>query len=379
MHIPEGTLRAYLDEQTSPEETRTIAEHLRACAACRKRLATLDARRSHAAAVLSTLQPPEDRAPTHPSAALARFQQQHNVHEHNERRHAPMRKQNNLGRWKPVWIGLTVLVIASLFIFYPPLRTAASDFLGIFRVRKFVAVPINVSALENPTFENLLQSAFSDQLTVTKEPGPAIPVASPEEASAALGFAVRLPSALPEGYTAQPSMSIQGEFAFRARVDMDYVLAVREALGKTDVPIPPGLDGAVLDVTVPKILAANYASERGWFTVVQAMSPEVQLPPNLDLQQIGEFGLRLAGIPADQARQMAAAIDWANTLIIPVPLGYASYEEVTVAGARGVLISDSTEDASRHHLLVFAKDGIVYGLEGAATAQELLAAAESMF
>jgi hypothetical protein len=50
-----------------------------------------------------------------------------------------------------------------------------------------------------------------------------------------------------------------------------------------------------------------------------------------------------------------------------------------VAGARGVLISDSTEDASRHHLLVFAKDGIVYGLEGAATAQELLAAAESMF
>ncbi len=290
-----------------------------------------------------------------------------------------MTKQGALRRWRPVWIGLVVLVIASLFVFYPPLRTAASDFLGVFRVRKFVAVPINVAALDNPTFENLLQSAFSDQLTVTKEPGPATPVASPEDASAALGFAVRLPSALPQGYPAQPSMSIQGEFGFRARVNMDYVLAVREALGKTDVPIPPGLDGAVLDVTVPKILAANYASERGWLTVVQAMSPEVQLPPNLDLQQIGEFGLRLAGIPTAQARAMAAAIDWTNTLIIPVPLGYASYQEVTVAGAHGVFLADSATEGAQHGLLVFQKDGIVYGLEGPMSAQELVGIAESMF
>ncbi|GAB4506214.1 MAG: hypothetical protein Kow00123_03520 [Anaerolineales bacterium] len=379
MHIREGMLRAYLDEQVTPEEKRQVEAHLRACEACRERLQRLEANRDRAAAAMSDLQStPTARLP-HPSTALARFRQRYGIHEHQEGRKASMTKQGALRRWRPVWIGLAVLVIASLFVFYPPLRTAASDFLGVFRVRKFVAVPINVAALENPTFENLLQSAFSDQLTVTKEPGPATPVASPEDASAALGFAVRLPSALPQGYPAQPSMSIQGEFGFRARVNMDYVLAVREALGKTDVPIPPGLDGAVLDVTVPKILAANYASERGWLTVVQAMSPEVQLPPNLDLQQIGEFGLRLAGIPTAQARAMAAAIDWTNTLIIPVPLGYASYQEVTVAGAHGVFLEDSATEGARHGLLVFQKDGIVYGLEGPMSAQELVGIAESMF
>lgn len=379
MHIPEGALRAYLDEQIAPEEKHRIDKHLRDCAACRQRLDRLAAYRNTAAAALSNLRSAHPGTPPHPSVALGRFRQQFGIHNREERRAPAMKTQTLWGRWKPLWIGLAVLVIVSLFIFYPPLRTAASDFLGVFRVRKFVAVPINVAALENPTFTNLLESAFSEHVTPVQEPGPPVAVASVDEATRAMGFAVRLPSTLPQGYSAQPDLNIQDGFAFRAKVDIDYVQAIRDALGKSDVPIPAGLDGAVLDVTVPKILAANYMSERGWFTVVQAVSPEIQLPPNLDLQQIGEFGLRLAGLPADQAREMAAAIDWANTLIIPVPLGYASYEEVSVAGTRAIMLTDSAGGESGHRLMAFEKDGIVYGLEGPVSAQELLAAAESMF
>lgn len=378
MHIRDGLLRAYLDEQATPEQKRKIDEHLRGCATCRQRLDRLAARRNAAAEAMSGLQPSQPSAP-HPVLALARFRQQFRIHERQERRASAMKRQTHWGRWKPLWIGLAVMMIASLFIFYPPLRTAASDFLGVFRVRKFVAVPINVSALENPTFTNLLESAFSEHITPVREPGPPVAVATVDEASHAMGFVVRLPSALPQGYGAQPNMSIQDSFAFRGRVDMNYVLAIRDALGKSDVPVPASLDGAVLDVTVPKIFAANYVSERGPLAVVQAVSPEIQLPPNLDLQQIGEFGLRLAGIPEAQARAMAASIDWANTLIIPVPLGYASYEEVSVAGTRAVLLSDSAAGESGHRILVFEKDGVVYGLEGPVSAQELLAAAESMF
>ncbi len=379
MHVREGTLREYLDEQVTPEQKHTIEEHLRHCATCRHRAEEITSRRNEAAAAMSRLLPSQEGAAKHPAVAFARFQQRFHIQQCQERRGSTMGRQFSLGRWKPVWIGLVAIVIVSLFVFYPPLRTAASDFLGVFRVRKFVAVPINVSALENPTFTNLLEAAFSENLTPVREPGPPVAVASADEAASVMGFAVRLPSALPQGYAPHPDMSIQDGFAFRARVDMDYVLAIREALGKTDVPIPPGLDGAVLEITVPKVLIANYMSERGSLTVVQAISPEIQLPPNLDLQQIGEFGLRLAGIPADQARQMAAAIDWANTLIIPVPLGSASYQEVTVAGAHGVLLGDSATAESGHGLLLFEKDGIVYGLEGSLTDQEMLAAAESMF
>lgn len=379
MHIREGQLRAYLDEQVAPEERRRVDEHLRACAKCRRRTEALASRRDRAAAALASLPLLQLSEAIHPRVALARFRQRFDIHERKERRDTVMKKQSTLDRWKPVWIGLAVLIIVSLFIFYPPLRTAASDFLGVFRVRKFVAVPVNVAMLENPTFTSLLESAFSEHLAPIREPGPPIAVASADEAEKVMGFPVRLPVTLPEGYSAQPRLTIQDGFAFRARVDMDYVRAIREALGKTDVPIPSGLDGAVLEVTVPKVLVADYASEQGMLGVVQAVSPEIQLPPNLDLQQIGEFGLRLAGIPAAQARAMAAAIDWANTLIIPVPLGYASHEEVSVAGTRGVLIGESAPDGAGHRLLVFEKDGIVYGLEGSMPAQELLAVAESMF
>lgn len=377
MHIREGALRAYLDDQVAPEEKHRIQEHLCHCAGCQRRAEELASRRNDAAAALSSLEPSQGGSPKHPAVAFAQFQQQFNISQHEERSKSAMKKSVSPGRWKPVWIGLVVVLVVSLFVFYPPLRTAASDFLGVFRVRKFVAVPINVAALENPTFANILNSALSDQVTVVREPGPAVPVSSVDEAARAMGFAVRLPLALPQGYSAQPGMSLQDGFAFRVRVDTDYVLAIRDALGKTDVPIPPGLDGAVLDVTVPKVLVANYPSERGLLTVVQAVSPEVQLPPHLNLQQIGEFGLRLAGIPADQARQMAAAIDWANTLIVPVPLGSASYQEVTVAGVHGVLLGET--QTAGYGLLLFAKDGVVYGLEGPVSAQELLAAAESMF
>lgn len=385
MHICEGRLRAYLDEQVTPEERRRVDEHLCTCAKCRQRMQALASRRDRAAAALASLPTPQDAETVHPREALARFRQRFGIHERKEGRDTVMKKQDTLGRWKPVWIGLAVLLIVSLFIFYPPLRTAASDFLGVFRVRKFVAIPVNVAMLENPTFTSLLESAFSQYLTPIREPGPPIAVASADEAEKVMGFQVRLPATLPEGYSAQPRLTIQDGFAFRVQVDMDYVRAIREALGKTDVPIPAGLDGAVLEATVPKVLVANYASEQGMLGVVQAVSPEIQLPPNLDLQQIGEFGLRLAGIPAAQARAMAAAIDWANTLIIPVPLGYASHEEVSVAGTRGVLISENAPAGAGdrllvgNRLLVFERDGIVYGLDGFMRAEELLAIAESMF
>ncbi len=144
MHIREGTLRAYLDGQASPKQRQQIEEHLCACEACRARLERLEANRSHAATALPALKPAPDTAPPDSSAAFARFREQHLIHQDQKRRKATMKTRTHWSRWRPAWIGLTVLMIVSLFVFYPPLRTAASDFLGVFRVRKFAAVPINI-------------------------------------------------------------------------------------------------------------------------------------------------------------------------------------------------------------------------------------------
>ena len=377
MHRNKGRLRAYLDKEMPAEEARKTEDHLSACAACREHLETLRRRSETTASALASLAEPKQGAQTSPYVAFARFQDR--VQDSKSERSAQsMWNQLTSGRWRAAWAGLTALVVLSLFVFYPPLRTAAADFLGIFRVRKFAAVPINISALENPTFANVLETAFSDQVKVLREPGPSLTVNSAQEATALLGFEARLPSRLPDGFATPPALNVEDGMAFQVTVNVEYVKSIRDALGKADVPIPANLNGARVDVNVPKILTAFYASNQGPFTLAQAKSPEIQVPPNVDLTQLGEFGLRLAGMPADQAAQMAAAIDWANTLIVPIPMGYATYEEVSVAGSQGLVVGEASGTGG-HWLLAFEKDGIVYGLEGPLSAEELIAIAESMF
>ncbi len=284
------------------------------------------------------------------------------------------------GRWRAAWAAFTAVVVLALFVFYPPLRTAASDFLGVFRVRKFTAIPVNLSALEsNPTFATILESALSDQVEMTQVPGPLTSAESAQEASTLAGFEVRLPDWLPETYAGPPKMQVADETAFRVTVNGDYVRLMQEALGKTDVPVPAGLDGAKVYVAIPKVFTAMYTSERGLLLLVQAPSPEVTLPADLDITRIGEFALRMAGMSEGQAAHMAQTIDWASTLVIPVPMQYAAYTEVSVAGADGLIISERSERADPELVLMFERDGIVYGVQGSVPSEDLIAIAESMF
>ncbi|MBC7263491.1 MAG: hypothetical protein H5T64_03930 [Chloroflexi bacterium] len=283
--------------------------------------------------------------------------------------------------WRTAWVSITLIAVLALFVFYPPLRTAASDFLGIFRVRKFAAIPINISALEgNPTFADVLETALSDQVQFTGDPDSSTAVNSVHQASSLAGFQVRLPAWLPEGYSGPSTMRVQDEVSFRVTVKVDHVRAIQEALGRTDVPIPSNLDGARVDANIPKVFSAWYSSSRGTIELVEAPSPEIQLPPDLNLEELGKFALRMAGMSEDEASQLAESIDWANTLVIPVPMNYASYQEVSVAGSTGLIIGEAgTDEAEGHWMLVFEKDNIVYGLQGMATPEQLVAVAESMF
>ena len=134
-----------------------------------------------------------------------------------------------------------------------------------------------------------------------------------------------------------------------------------------------------MNVGIPKVFTAIYPSELGSLFPIQALSPEIALPAHLDIDQLGAFALRLAGMSESEAAQLAGAIDWASTLVIPVPMQYATYSEVAVAGAEGLLIGERPERANPDLLLVFERDGIVYGLQGRVPAKDLIAIAESLF
>ena len=240
MHKKEGLLRAYLDNQVSAEEAQTIEAHLKTCGICRQRLATLRLRGEMAASAVSALREPSEGAETSTYRAFARLQSRIGNEAQPRRSVVTMWNRMTTRRWRAAWATVAALLVVSLFVLYPPLRTAASEFLGVFRVRKFAAIPVNLSALENnPTFANILETALSDQVEVTRAPGPLTSTESAEEASALAGFAVRLPTWLPGTHAAPPAMRVADETAY-IRSNLPFGMVNRRVIVRPELSCWPG-------------------------------------------------------------------------------------------------------------------------------------------
>ena len=72
---------------------------------------------------------------------------------------------------------------------------------------------------------------------------------------------------------------------------------------------------------------------------------------------------------------MSRNIDWANTLLLPVPdNGEVEAKEVSINGAAGVLFSGDRDKSG----LMWQNNGITYMLHGRYSGDQLLAMAQSV-
>jgi hypothetical protein len=110
--------------------------------------------------------------------------------------------------------------------------------------------------------------------------------------------------------------------------------------------------------------------------MVQAPSPTVSVPPNLNISQVAEAALELAGMSASEAHSFCQTVDWSSTLVVPVPGNVSSYQTVNVDGVTGTLIS-LRSDHNRYSLL-WVKNGIIYSLNGHGDPNQALNLAASL-
>jgi hypothetical protein len=257
---------------------------------------------------------------------------------------APVRRL----RWNVAWAGLgsvAVAAVAMLFIF-PSVRASAQAFLDLFRVRTFAAVSVDPARLEKLKSSSIdLKGLLSDRVETVRDPERPRFMASPEEAGRAAGFAVRTPSFLPTGM-AQDSVFFHDEAEVRLTVDASRLSAVMQALEINDLRLPAGLDGQVVTVHTLPAVGITYRSERRDALLLQSRSPEITLPPGVNLPQLGEIGLRIVGLDAAEAHRFAQSIDWNTTLLIPVPAAASSFNQVTVRGNPGLLITTREPEAA---------------------------------
>ncbi|HUL82250.1 MAG TPA: hypothetical protein VL131_08905 [Gammaproteobacteria bacterium] len=252
---------------------------------------------------------------------------------------APAASERRSPAWR--WLATAASVAALGFAFtLPAVRSAAEAFLDYFRVVNFAGV-----AFDPQRTQQLWENASIDlpaligkgPVSITVPSAPPVAYSTLEEASAAAGTRLHLPTWLPQGF-AQTGIEVGGAHEFSVTADTSKLQTVLDALGITDVTIPAGLDGQVVSVAIPPVARILYDDGGRRLTLVQSRSPVVSFPAGVDLASLAEIGLRLLGFERAEAYRFAQTVDWRSTLLVPVPVTAARFHQVEVQGGTGLVI-----------------------------------------
>jgi hypothetical protein len=146
--------------------------------------------------------------------------------------------------------------------------------------------------------------------------------------------------------------------------------------------VPSGLDGQWVDVHKPAMVMQRFKGGRWNAQLIQAMSPEVQVPPGFDVERLAEVGLRILGLDAGEARRVATTTDWRSTLLVPVPTNASTFRQVTVHGQQGLLITTTAhgdgEKRREGTVVMWTENGRVYALAGNFGGPDVMQMAESV-
>lgn len=294
-------------------------------------------------------------------------------------------------RW--AWATTVVLLMLAASLAFPRVRAIAVDFLGLFRVEQITVLPVNLVDLPasfSPTGPRIEQmfgdSAQHEQLGERKT------AATVAEASQLAGMRVRLPSNLPDPEQLVVSPGSRISFS----VDLPRVRALLQEMGRSDILLPDDLDNATVLAELPVHVVAGYGDcsseaaaspERrvdpddpqtyknsNCIILAQMPSPTISAPPGLDIDQIGKAFLQILGMSAAEAELVSRNIDWATTLVLPIPAN-ATSREVTIDGVKGTLIEEPrSHTRTPTYVLIWVKDGMLYFIQGvsdSATAFEM--------
>ena len=279
-------------------------------------------------------------------------------------------------------LGVAAAVVVALFVF-PSVRVSAQAMLDYFRVRRFSAVQFDAQRLDKlRAMKDTPQMDVFDRVDLQAPPAPQY-FTELAPAAAAAGLPALKPGYLPAGLVAD-TVVVEGEGASRLTVNEPRLEALLQTLGITDVQLPSDINGKTIDVKKPRVLIQSFRNGARHAAVVQAESPEVSVPAGLDVEKLGEIGLRILGLDAGEARRVSMATDWRTTLIVPVPVSASTFRQVTVHGQPGLLVTTNGEPQGdrpgRHNgtICLWTEHDRVFGVMGNLSPEDVLQMAESV-
>lgn len=338
MQCPDpGTWRAWMDAEATVEGADA---HLRACDGCGREVSSLRSNAAVAVTAIGLLERPAPAVRVRAEAPVI-----------SARRNRP----------RLTWIGSAAAALTAMAVLVTPMgRTAAADFLAVFRSEKFALVTLNEPALTQTYY------ALSQLGEVTGDPSILYPqeVGSLDEAARMTGLPVATPdpASLPAAATGEPSVMVSEAGDLRLTFDADRTREYLETRGAADHAVPDGYDGTVLVLHTPAGVLQQFRGADGMpaLLVGQAGLVTAETERGLDLDTLRAFLLDLPGLPPEVARQLGAIDDWRTTLPIPVPIDRMRATNTTVGDAEAILVSRRGLGSG----LLWQEDGLVTGVAG---------------
>jgi hypothetical protein len=298
-------------------------------------------------------------------------------------------------QYRLAWVAIGIVGILVLALFFPPVQAIANSFLGLFRVEQITVEQVNPGDLPNQLgsssqFENLIA-----QDVQVEELGEPELVEDAAEASELAGILVRLPTDI----TGARELEVQPGTRISMNVDLAKIRALLNEVGMGDMELPDQLDGAQVNMELPRAVTASYgecnfdsesAREAGidpdgppprmvnCTTLVQMESPAINAPPGIDIAGLGQAFLVAMGMSPEEAANFSRQVDWTTTLVLPIPRYGTEYQEVSVDGVTGTLIQQSLEEHMPQYMLIWVKGGVLYALTGSGNVSNALAIAGSL-
>lgn len=387
--LSEGDLRTLVDGAARSADATAWEAHLAACEACRARLARVRADADAAAELLTRL---ESDATPDLTRAYQRFQAARTRPPIVTSKGVPLMHRLFGAPQRALAFGATLVALMVLVIAVSPVGTLAQDVLNSFRVQQFAAITIpmdmvqqfsgleeqarNLTPEEKQEIASGLQGLSLSGLDTNLSPDSVRQATSLDEARAHLGGTLLAPETLPQAFDGVEPQIYVGD---PAHIEYTFdVAAVQSILGTismkpTGLPDPAETPRATVSLDVYPSAVMLYQAGDQRLVVGQTESPVLNIPSEIDVEQMRDAILSIPGLPSDLVAQLRAVNDWQHTLIIPVPAG-ATTSQKKVDGAPALLI-----EAEEGAAVLWQKDGVLYFVGGhQVSGSDVMAAANSM-
>src|SRR3989442_12936158 len=247
------------------------------------------------------------------------------------------------------------------------LVVVAFTFAGLFYNPTTVrTVPVTVADMQA-----LSQLADYGTLTWTKEPQLQATTSAADASALAGGLKPPVVSKLPDGVSTTVTYGAMSEAVASFTFSAEKAAAAAAAHGKTLPKMPAGMDGATLTITVGPAVGEVYgdlqkpSSDTNAINLPQLIVAKSAAPTakstQVSVTDLENYILSQPGISKELKAAIQAIGDPSTTLLIPVPIEYATSTQVTVQGVDGVALGDNTGVGSG---VVWVKDGSVYVVPG---------------